>query len=139
MSDTIILNRICTGDYLDEGANLGHEVVNLFKADNGKYYVYLMPDGTYIESREKDKVRVIYLTKKIKDDCVEVLAVATGIEPIIYFGNGKGFKHIGLRELKEISTELSDVENLSRLKKKLEKRNESDLYEWLDTKKFMDI
>ena len=80
MSDTIILNRICTGDYLDEGANLGHEVVNLFKADNGKYYVYLMPDGTYIESREKDKVRVIYqayeLMLKLNPNSVEDLLTA---------------------------------------------------------------
>ena len=57
MGKTIILNRIYTGDYLDEGANLGHEVINLFRQDNDgndyPYYVYLMSDGTYPSSQSK--------------------------------------------------------------------------------------
>ena len=33
----IVLNRMYVGNYLNN--NLGHEVINLFKADNGNYYI----------------------------------------------------------------------------------------------------
>ena len=33
------------GDYLD--SNLGHEVINLFKADNGNHYIYLNATGNF--------------------------------------------------------------------------------------------
>ena len=32
----IVLNRMYTGSYLS--TNLGHEVINMFQADNGKHY-----------------------------------------------------------------------------------------------------
>ncbi|MBQ5777031.1 MAG: hypothetical protein IIW06_08615 [Bacteroidaceae bacterium] len=35
----IVINRMYVGDYLSE--NLGHEVINFFKADNGRHYIYL--------------------------------------------------------------------------------------------------
>ena len=34
-NEAIVLNRMFTGDYLEE--NIGHEVINLFKSDKGKY------------------------------------------------------------------------------------------------------
>lgn len=36
---TIVLNRIYAGRYLS--THLGHEVINMFQADNGKHYLYL--------------------------------------------------------------------------------------------------
>lgn len=39
----IVINRMFTGKYLRD--NIGHEVINLFQADNGKYYVYLNDIG----------------------------------------------------------------------------------------------
>ena len=41
--DVIILNRMYVGDYL--GENLGHEVINLIKDDNGNNYIYINHDG----------------------------------------------------------------------------------------------
>ena len=34
----IVLNRMYTGSYLS--SNLGHEVINMFQADNERYYLY---------------------------------------------------------------------------------------------------
>ena len=36
---TIVLNRLYAGRYLS--THLGHEVINMFQADNGKHYLYL--------------------------------------------------------------------------------------------------
>jgi hypothetical protein len=34
----IVLNRMYTGSYLS--SNLGHEVINMFQADDDNYYLY---------------------------------------------------------------------------------------------------
>ena len=41
----IVFNHMFTGDYLND--NLGHEVINFFKADDGANYIYLCKDGKY--------------------------------------------------------------------------------------------
>lgn len=41
--NTIILNRMYAGSYLDEDENIGHEVINLFRDDNGSNYIYINP------------------------------------------------------------------------------------------------
>ena len=43
----IVLNRMYTGSYLS--SNLGHEVINMFQADNGKHYLYLNATGDFSE------------------------------------------------------------------------------------------
>ena len=83
----IILNRMYVGDYL--GENLGHEVINLIKCDNGNHYIYVNPYGTvneelYRRDIETIKNDVILLTRRVNisgiNDTVEVLAKATGCE-----------------------------------------------------------
>ena len=46
MSKEILLNRMYSGDYLTTGNNIGHEVINLFRCDNGKNYIYVLSDGS---------------------------------------------------------------------------------------------
>jgi hypothetical protein len=41
----IVLNRMYVGDYLS--ANLGHEVINMYTADNGRHYIYLNAYGSF--------------------------------------------------------------------------------------------
>lgn len=41
----IIINHMYSGKYLDD--NIGHEIINLFKADDGENYIYLCKDGKY--------------------------------------------------------------------------------------------
>lgn len=83
----IILNRMYVGDYL--GENLGHEVINLIKCDNGNHYIYINAYGTvneefYRRDVETIKNDVILLTCLVNisgiNDTVEVLAKATGCE-----------------------------------------------------------
>lgn len=45
MNDEILINQLFAGTYLDEGKNIGHEVINLFKADDGNNYLYITPSG----------------------------------------------------------------------------------------------
>ena len=43
--DVIVINRMYVGDYLN--SNLGHEVINMFTADDGKHYLYLNAYGSF--------------------------------------------------------------------------------------------
>ena len=49
----IIVNRMYVGDYLSWGKNIGHEAINLYKADDGCYYNYLPAYGNIPEERKK--------------------------------------------------------------------------------------
>lgn len=101
----IILNRMYVGDYL--GENLGHEVINLIKSDNGNHYIYVNAHGTvneefYRRDEETIKKDVILLTRLVNisgiNDTVEVLAKATGCklcakkEMQELFGNKEDYK-----------------------------------------------
>lgn len=101
----IILNRMYVGDYL--GENLGHEVINLIKSDNGNHYIYVNAHGTVNEEfyRRDDEIvknDVILLTRLVNisgiNDTVEVLAKATGCELCAkkemqeLFGNKEDYK-----------------------------------------------
>lgn len=44
-NEGIVLNRMYSGFYLDD--NIGHEIINLFKADDNVNYIYLCKDGRY--------------------------------------------------------------------------------------------
>lgn len=138
---TIVLNRICTGDYLDEGTNLGHEVVNLFKSDKtdnneGNYYIYLMSDGAYPSSRKDDEIQAVYFTKAINAGCVEVVAIATGVKTI--FEPCKGWKCFkgggGKPELDYLFLEQLSMENLKAVQRSV--NFDDSLLDWLNTEKF---
>ena len=138
MGDTIILNRMYTGDYLDEASNLGHEIINLFQPDNKDfYYVYLMSDGTYPADQSKN-IDAIYFTKSVSDDCVEVLSVATGISRVFdppsefrcFVGGG------GKKELDHLFYDLLCEEKLKQYAAVLNMDCIIDNLSWLDTKTF---
>lgn len=57
IKSAIILNHMFTGDYLDK--NIGHEVINLFRADDNKHYIYLCKDGVF----NRDDVQVEYVVQ----------------------------------------------------------------------------
>lgn len=46
----IILNNMYTGRYITQQGKLGHEAINLFKADNGKFYIWLNSMGVCTKS-----------------------------------------------------------------------------------------
>ena len=49
----IVLNRMYVGDYLS--SNLGHEVINLYQADNERHYIYLNATGDLEKKHQKRK------------------------------------------------------------------------------------
>lgn len=84
MSKVIILSRMYAGDYLKE--NIGHEVINLFKSDNGNNYIYVNKDGK-IDSKYNNSVEAIILVKHVEKDVMEVVAKAQELEQVLYKSN----------------------------------------------------
>ena len=75
----IILNRMYVGEYLSK--NIGHEIINLFKADNGNNYIYLNPYGS-MSKEHNDKIKAILLVRYGGKNTMEILAKATDLEQI---------------------------------------------------------
>lgn len=68
----IVLNKMYAGWYLDE--NIGHEIINLFKADNNTNYIYLCKDGKYPKYRNLPKYTV--QVRKHSTRTLEIISVA---------------------------------------------------------------
>ena len=84
MTNEILLNIMYTGTYLeDENANIGHEIINLFKSDNGNNYIYVLPYGS-MSSIHNDKVKTILLVKRCNSKIFEIIAKATDLEQVAY-------------------------------------------------------
>ena len=56
--------------------NLGHEVINLFKADNKKHYVYVVPWG-HVNPKFAQRIGTILFAQHIGKGRIEVFAKAT--------------------------------------------------------------
>ncbi len=80
-SCVIILSRMYVGSYLED--NIGHEVINLFRADNGENYVYVNEDGK-INPQYNDSVRAVILVKYVEKGVMEVVAKAEELEQVLY-------------------------------------------------------
>lgn len=86
-SREIIINKMYVGGYLSEGDNIGHEIINLYKADDGKNYIYLNSQGTIELSRGENSITVL-LVRKYASKIYKVLAKAEGIT-ILDFADSK--------------------------------------------------
>lgn len=71
----IVINRMYAGNYLSN--NLGHEVINMFAADNGNHYLYLNAKGNFDKKRH---IGYMLLVKYAGNHKVEVLAMAKNLE-----------------------------------------------------------
>lgn len=74
----IVLNRMYTGSYLSN--YLGHEVINMFQADNGKHYLYLLSNGNF-NSRGKN-MGTMLLVRGIGNNKVEIVGKAENLIPV---------------------------------------------------------
>ena len=74
---TIVLNRMYAGSYLS--THLGHEVINMFQADNGKHYLYLNAKGNFEDkgASATDMLLVMHIGGKR----VEIIGLAKGLKP----------------------------------------------------------
>ena len=85
----IVINRMYAGNYL--ASNLGHEIINLFQADNGKHYIYLNPKGNFDKAHKdkdaadeevKDKIKYMLFVKNHSSEEFEVIGLATGLQSV---------------------------------------------------------
>lgn len=74
--NVIILNGAFVGGYGKSGENLPHEMINFFKADNDKFYVYITPSGVLDSSILAEQIKGIIFVRTAGDCMVEVLAKA---------------------------------------------------------------
>lgn len=72
----IVINRMYVGGYLE--SNLGHEIINLFQADNGQHYLYLNSSGSF--AREHRDIGYMLMVKYAGSDTFEVIGLAKGLE-----------------------------------------------------------
>lgn len=70
-----IICRMYAGEYIS-GKNIGHEVINLFRADDGNNYIYVNPGGL-INPKYDNKVKGVLLVRKADSiHRLEVLGIA---------------------------------------------------------------
>ncbi len=80
-SEVIILTRMYAGTYLEE--NIGHEIINLFKDDNGNNYIYINEDGR-INAKYNDSVKAVFLVRYVETGVFEVIAKAEELTQVLY-------------------------------------------------------
>lgn len=78
-SKEILINQLFAGRYLDEGENIGHEVINLFKDDKGDNYLYITPSGRVVNHNVDSILFVRNISAK---KTTEVIALAEDLSPI---------------------------------------------------------
>ncbi len=71
----VLVNHMYSGDYLEDG-NLGHEVINLFKCDNGNYYIYAMSAGDYDTKSHYKSIKKVILVRNVNQYKAEILGIA---------------------------------------------------------------
>ena len=74
----IVLNRMYTGSYLS--SNLGHEVINMFQADDDNYYLYLNAKGNF--AAEGKEVGTMLLVRGIGNGSIEVVGMAINLKRV---------------------------------------------------------
>lgn len=74
----ILLNGVYVGGYGYNKNNLPHEMINFFKDDNGKFFVYITPYGTIDSNLKISDLDSILFVQSVKNTAgmVEVLAKA---------------------------------------------------------------
>ncbi len=74
----IIINKMYVGDYLLTADNIGHEIINLYKADDGNNYIYLCPSGRVDKSHTDNEITIL-LTRKFDTGIYKIVAKAEGV------------------------------------------------------------
>ena len=103
----IVLNRMYSGDYLVD--NIGHEVINLYKADNGKFYLYLNALGSF-DFKWTDKIKTMIMVRTIKGaKMLEVLGLATELKDVFKYGTKKQTTFIRENNVSYAGKTLDDI------------------------------
>ena len=71
--NVILLNNLFNGEYVKE--KVGGEIINLYQADNGGYYVYVNPYGN-IEKKWYNKIKYVLFVRSVRNGYVKVIGKA---------------------------------------------------------------
>ena len=87
----LLVNQLFSGDYLTMGDNVGHEITNIIRDDNGIFNLYIAPGGNNISDKH-DISTILFVKNDFRPNVVEVIAIATDLKPynnedFIYNGN----------------------------------------------------
>ena len=93
----IILNNMYTGRYIKKQGKLGHETINLFKADDNKNYIWLNSMG--VCSRKGAKGSTVILVRCINSKLYKVLGKAENCELLDAAKISRSKKKINAAEL----------------------------------------
>lgn len=91
----IVLNRMYVGDYL--ASNLGHEVINLYQADNGGNYIYLNSTGDFVKAHQGQVSHMLFV-KYYGIGEVEVIGMAEGLHDVYDASRKFANKYEGINE-----------------------------------------
>lgn len=73
MKNTILLNNLFSGSYNIN--NLGGEIINIYKTDNDKFYVYVNPNGK-IPKNKINKIEYVLFIRSVGNKTVKVIGKA---------------------------------------------------------------
>ncbi len=80
-NEEILINQLFAGAYLSEGSNIGHEVINFFKDDEGDNYLYITPSGTV--DLNYHPIRSVLFVRNVEGKTtVEVIAKAEELQTV---------------------------------------------------------
>ena len=111
---TILMVFMFRGNYLRE--KLGHEIINLFTADNGKHYIYVNPWG-HVNEKDHGKIETILLVRYVGNRKVKIIAKAWNLSDSYSSVKGKhSRKERTSQELLEIKKgQMKDCEGIELL------------------------
>ena len=97
MSKEILINQLFAGGYLEEGENIGHEVINLFKDDDGNNNLFITPSG---HMKGHDVEYILFVRNVSARRTVEVVGLAKGLNRI---------SEDGLKQVRYAGVSLDDI------------------------------
>lgn len=118
--DIILMIFMFRGNYLDK--QLGHEIINTFKDDDGNHYIYVSPWG-HVNNKYSKKIGTILLVRHVSNWRVEIVAKAWGLsEPFpgvaeIHLKNSKEMRENQIKKCKGIKYGKKSIVDIFDLKK----------------------
>lgn len=96
-NDEILINQLFSGSYLEENENIGHEIINLFRADDENNYLYITPSG---KIRKHHSIKSVIFVEHIKNkNTVEVIAKAEDLQAMNEEINGIMYAGYSLNDI----------------------------------------
>lgn len=80
MAKEILVNQLFAGEYLGEGENIGHEVINFFKDDDGNNNIFVTSSGDV--DRHDDIEAIIFVRQVSRKTTAEIVAYADGLRSV---------------------------------------------------------